>query len=171
MISLIIYGACTPLVGLLTDRIGRRKLFVFGFFAFAVYGIPLFFILNTGFAGAFVGVVVFGMIESILNVLTVVVLPEVFPADTRVTGGAIGYNVGIALSSGTGPFVAALLVTVTGNPIAPGFYFVVVMLVVGAIVWRYLPETRHRNLYEATTAVSQDRLRDAAVPSPARASS
>jgi MHS family proline/betaine transporter-like MFS transporter len=147
LVSLVVYGACTPFVGMLADRFGRKWLFVIGFFAFAVYGIPVFFLLNAGFGIAFAGVLLFGIIESILNVLTVVVMPEIFPTNSRVTGGAIGYNIGIALISGTGPFVAALLVTISGNPIAPGFYLAAMMLIVGIIVVLFLPETKNRSLY------------------------
>src|SRR5262249_4752461 len=119
LVSLAIYGALTPFVGMLVDRIGRKKLYVTGFFLFVVYGIPVFFILHLGFGAAFAGVIVFGAIESILNVILGVQMTEVFPANIRSTGASLGYNIGIALVSGTGPFVAALLVSVTGNTLSP----------------------------------------------------
>jgi MHS family proline/betaine transporter-like MFS transporter len=147
LISLAVYGALTPLVGLLVDRIGRKKLFVAGFFLFAVYGIPVFFLLGLGFAPAFAAVLLFGAIESILNVILGVQMTEVFPANIRSTGASLGYNIGIALISGTGPFVAALLVSVTGNPLSPGFYLVAIMLIVGIVVAVFLPETKDVDLH------------------------
>ncbi len=147
-VSLTIYGCCTAISGWLSDKWGRKKMFVFGFFAFVVYGIPVFYIMkNGGFVGAFIAIVIFGMIESILNVLTVIVMPEVFPANTRTTGASIGYNIGVALIGGTGPFIAAFLVSRTGNPIAPGYYFSAFMLVLAIIVAVWLPETSGRNLH------------------------
>lgn len=147
LVALAIYGGLTPLVGLLVDRIGRKKLYVTGFFLFAIYGIPVFFLLGLGFAPAFAAVILFGAILSILNVILGVQMTEVFPANIRSTGAALGYNIGIALVSGTGPFVAALLVNVTGNPLSPGFYLVAVMLIVGVIVAVFLPETKDVNLH------------------------
>jgi len=56
----------------------------------------------------------------------------------------------------TGPFVAALLVSVTGNPLSPGFYLVAVMLIVGVIVALFLPETKDVDLhYEAVERAEQ----------------
>ncbi len=132
---------------MLVDRIGRKRLYTTGFFLFVIYGIPVFFLLHLGYATAFIAVIVFGMIESILNVILGVQMTEVFPANIRSTGASIGYNVGIALVSGTGPFVAALLVTLTGNALAPGFYLVALMLIVGIIVALFLPETKDRDLH------------------------
>jgi MHS family proline/betaine transporter-like MFS transporter len=47
---------------------------------------------------------------------------KLFPANTRYSGIAFGYGVGMATLGGTLAVVAALLIEITGNTMAPAFY-------------------------------------------------
>jgi MHS family proline/betaine transporter-like MFS transporter len=47
---------------------------------------------------------------------------ELIPADVRCTGLAFAYNTSIGLFGGTTPMLAAWLITVSGNPIAPAYW-------------------------------------------------
>lgn len=51
-----------------------------------------------------------------------------FPVEVRYTAVALTYQVTITLVGGTAPYVATVLVSKTGNPIAPGWYLVVMAL-------------------------------------------
>jgi MHS family proline/betaine transporter-like MFS transporter len=64
---------------------------------------------------------------------------EVFPAATRYSGMSLGFNIAVMLG-GVSPFVATLLVRLTGSPLTPG-YIVIVIGLIGLLTLRTLPET------------------------------
>ena len=51
-------------------------------------------------------------------------LAEMFPTRVRYTGFAVSFNMANAIFGGTAPFVATLLISRTGNAIAPAWYLV-----------------------------------------------
>ena len=77
-----------------------------------------------------------------VNVTTVVLLVELFPARTRMSGGSIGFNVALAAIGGPGPLIAAAFASSIAFPGAGAFYMVAVALVSLFALARYLPETR-----------------------------
>src|SRR5699024_5628817 len=89
---------------------------------------------------------IYAVMQSMINVMSSVVIVEVFPPKVRLTAGAIGYNLGVGPVAGTAPLVAAALVATTGNPIAPAYYLVAIMLTVAVVLLFFLPETSRRNL-------------------------
>lgn len=74
-------------------------------------------------------------------------LVELFPASTRSSGSALGYNLGLAFIAGPGPLVATALVASTGVSISPSWYLVAVSLVALPILLKWLPETFKRDLH------------------------
>jgi MHS family proline/betaine transporter-like MFS transporter len=81
-----------------------------------------------------------------VSVTTVVMLTELFPAQTRGSGSAIGFNLGLALIGGPGPFIAAAIATASTNTAMPALYMVAVALAGALVALRWLPETRGRAL-------------------------
>lgn len=80
-----------------------------------------------------------------INVVTAVLLAELFPTAVRYTASAITYNVAYALFGGTAPFIATLLVALTGSEFAPAGYLTAVAAV-SLGVTALLPETAGRPL-------------------------
>lgn len=141
-IGLAIYASICPFAGLLSDRFGRRPIMLAGCVGFVVLGIPAFALMGQGVVAlALIGLILLGLCEALANVTTVVTLVELFPPSTRVSGSAIGYNLGLAFIAGPGPFIAAALVAATGLSISPAFYLCAVALVASIVLFRYLPET------------------------------
>ena len=84
----------------------------------------------------------FAVFEAMVNVTTVVLLVELFPARTRMSGGSIGFNLALATIGGPGPLIAAALASTIAFSGAGAFYMVAVALVSLFALARYLPETR-----------------------------
>lgn len=142
-IVMAIYVAFNPLVGVLTDKFGRRPVLFTGLIGLIVWSIPTFLLMSTGsmwLAG--IGLTGFAFFVACTAVVNNVLLVEVFPASIRATGSAIGYNVAYAALAGPGPLIAASLVASTGMLISPAFYVIAIAVISLAILAPLLRETK-----------------------------
>lgn len=147
-IVMAIYVAFNPLVGVLTDRLGRRPMLFTGLIGLIVWSIPAFLLMSTGsmwLSG--VALTVFAFFVACTAVVNNVLLVEVFPASIRATGSAIGYNVAYAALAGPGPLIAAALVAGTDLLISPAFYVIVVAAIALAILLPTLKETKGIDIF------------------------
>ncbi len=140
-------AACTaPFVGRLCDRVGRRKTMFASAILLGGTAIPGYIIASGGsFGTALLGqlLIMFGTVTA--NVVTAVLLTEVFPTKVRYTASGVTYNVAYALFGGTAPYIATWLIDTTGNPISPAIYLTVVAA--GAfLATTLMPETAGRQL-------------------------
>lgn len=119
-----------PLVGKLSDAVGRKPLILCGRIALAALIYPGFRWLNASpdpivlhlVLAAFTLVLVFQSVPSIT------MLPEMFPKAVRASGMSLVYGIGVALFGGLAPLISTWLVQFTGNKLAPAWYLVFVTL-------------------------------------------
>lgn len=150
VIGLSLYMLMCPVAGALSDRYGRRIVNLTGTAGFVVLTIPAFMLLSTGSSVPIVvGLALFGVCQALCSVTNVALLVELFPASTRSSGSALGYNLGLALIPGPGPLVAAALVASTSNPVSPAWYVVAVALPALLAIAKWMPETYKSNLTES----------------------
>ncbi|MEN0138849.1 MAG: MFS transporter [Rhodococcus sp. (in: high G+C Gram-positive bacteria)] len=150
VIGLSLYMLMCPVAGALSDRYGRRIVNLTGTAGFVVLTIPAFMLLSTGSSVPIVvGLALFGVCQALCSVTNVALLVELFPASTRSSGSALGYNLGLALIAGPGPLVAAALVASTSNPVSPAWYVVAVALPALLAIAKWMPETYKSNLTES----------------------
>jgi MFS family permease len=96
--------------GALTDRIGRRPVYLLGTAIQLLWGIPLFLVLNTGVAAAIVlaFVVSYSVCQNSLAGVQGAWFSELFATKTRTTGASLAYQLS-AVVSGFTPLVATAL--------------------------------------------------------------
>jgi MFS family permease len=101
--------------GALTDRIGRRPVYLLGTAITAVWGVPLFLSVNTGAAPLIVlaFVVSYTVCQNSLAGVQGAWFSELFAARTRTTGASLAYQLS-AVVSGFTPLVATALYASTG---------------------------------------------------------
>jgi MHS family proline/betaine transporter-like MFS transporter len=149
-VALLVYTALCPLAGLLSDRFGRRPVYIGGCLGHAVLAVPVLLLVSSGNTGAaLLGLCLFAVPQAALNVMSSVTLVELFPAQTRSSGAALAYSLGVGPIAGSAPLVATALAAGTGTPLAPAGYLAAITLVVALVLVRHLPETRHRSLSTA----------------------
>ena len=100
----------TILWGALTDRIGRRPVYLLGTALTVVWGVPLFLVVNTGTAIAIIiaFVVSYTICQNSLAGVQGAWFSELFAAKTRTTGASLAYQLS-AVVSGFTPLVATAL--------------------------------------------------------------
>jgi MFS transporter, MHS family, proline/betaine transporter len=146
-IGLLLYMIMCPFAGMLSDRVGRRLPNILGTAGFVLLGVPAFVLFESADPLlVVVGVAIIGACQALCSVTNVVLLVELFPAATRSSGSALGYNLGLALVAGPGPLVATALVGATGSTVSPAWYLCAVALVALPILLRWLPETFRRDI-------------------------
>jgi MHS family proline/betaine transporter-like MFS transporter len=97
---------------------------------FMLVTVPAFMLLDTG---NFLVIVLVQILLGGMLTLNDGTLPsflaELFPTKTRYSGFAVSFNLSNALFGGTAPFMATLLIGLTHNKLAPGWYLVAASLV------------------------------------------
>jgi len=146
-IGLTIYMVLCPVAGALSDRYGRRKLNIIGTIGYVVLPFPVFAMMSGGQSLAVVaGISILSVAQCLVSVTTVVMLVELFPASTRASSSALGFNFALAFIAGPGPFIGAWIAGATGSSVAPAGYLVLVAALALIVILKWLPETAGRDI-------------------------
>ncbi|PUB29809.1 sugar phosphate permease [Promicromonospora sp. AC04] len=113
----------TFLAGSLTDRIGRRPIYIAGCIAAILFAFPMYLMANQGGRGMVIAVFIIGigLIHAALTGTQGSLLTEQFRTATRTSGASLGYQLAAALG-GFAPLIAAALVGAFGWPGASVLY-------------------------------------------------
>ena len=134
--------AITPLIGLLSDRIGRKPVLLGVGIGSAILPITMFSLMASNAAGqALAGAVILAMLAGAVSAVGAVGTAEQFPGEGRITGLALGATMATAIFGGLTPYAAQLLVERTGWPTAPGIMIAIVAIAV-LPVFLAMKETR-----------------------------
>ncbi|MEU0449430.1 MFS transporter [Streptomyces tendae] len=121
-----------PVFGMLSDRVGRKPVFVGATAALLVLSTPAFWLMRTGLAGTWIAGLLLGTILAAILGTYAVWSAEVFPTRTRQSGLSIAYNITAALFAGTVPYLMTVLISATGSTLLPGPYMM--LFAVGGLV-------------------------------------
>jgi MHS family proline/betaine transporter-like MFS transporter len=136
--------AVTPLVGALSDRVGRRPVLIGLAAASALLPTLLFRQMAGGSAAAaLAGAVLLACIAGGVSAVGAPATAEQFTGEGRVSGLAFGATGATVIFGGLTPYVAQLAIERTGSSLVPGLMIALVALAVLPILYR-LPETAPR---------------------------
>ncbi|HWT34200.1 MAG TPA: MFS transporter [Microbacterium sp.] len=124
-----------PAWGAISDRIGRRTVYIIGCIGFAIMVYPAFMLFSTGnlwliWLGQILGFVLFGVA---MQATLATMLVEMFDPEARTTGVNIGYQVSNTLGGGLAPLICAALVAGAGGAFWPVVIYAAVIAIVGVI--------------------------------------
>lgn len=139
MIATIITTILIPIMGSLSDRIGRKKLYVFGTVAMVLYAFPYFWLIHQGsvFLLVLATIIGLGIIWAPITAVLGTMFSEIFSAEVRYTGISLGYQIGAAVAGGTAPLVATFLLRQYDNSYVPVALYIIFTAIVSLIAIRF----------------------------------
>ena len=140
------------LFGSLSDKIGRRTVYLIGCAGIVLFGFPLFFLVNSAIPGLIVVAYIIGLtiLHEALNGTQGAYFSELFPTNTRSSGASLGYQLSAAVA-GFIPFIATAVAMTIGWGAGAIIYSVVGGIgLIGAIVTRETWGAKERAAIEET---------------------
>lgn len=135
----------TPVAGFLSDKFGQATQMLVGAVLLGMVIYPLFSVLSAapGLALLIVAVAVLIAFKAWYSGPSAALQGKVFPSSSRGIGVAFSYNCGVAIFGGITPFMATLLIKLTGDHKAPGYWLMFTALI--AVISLIILKVRYRH--------------------------
>lgn len=113
MLGALVATCMIPLMGALSDKVGRKAVYIGGILALAIFIAPYFMLLDTrtGWGITLATVIGFGVLWAPITAVLGTLSSEIFSTRVRYTGITLGYQLGAALAGGTAPLIATWLLS------------------------------------------------------------
>ncbi|HLN09202.1 MAG TPA: MFS transporter, partial [Xanthobacteraceae bacterium] len=136
-----------PLFGWLSDRIGRRALYVVGALFTVCFAFPLFWLLDTRDPHLVIItiVVALNLGHGTMFGLQSTYFPELFSTNVRYSGASVGFQLSAAIGGGLSPIIAATLVDRMGGTAGVSIMLIGLALITFVAVL-FAPETKGKPL-------------------------
>ncbi|MEV0711664.1 MFS transporter [Nocardia aurea] len=134
-----------PFFGGLSDRVGRRPMWLVSLIGLALLAVPMYWLMGQGTGWAIVGFIVLGLLYVPQLSTISSTFPAIFPTHVRYAGFALAYNVSTAIFGGTAPLVNEAVIEATDWALFPALYMVGASLI-GLVAWTFLRETAGTSL-------------------------
>lgn len=134
-IATIVTTILIPVMGKLSDKIGRKKLYVGGTVLMMLYAFPYFWLLHQNSATLLIVATVLGLgiIWAPITAVLGTMFSEIFKSNVRYTGITLGYQIGAALAGGTAPLVATALLNAYDNSYVPVALYIMLAAAISLI--------------------------------------
>lgn len=135
-------------VGAISDRIGRKKMYMIGGILVMLYILPYFWLLNQKSVPLLIVAVVvgFGVIWSMYGAVLGTLFAESYSADVRYTGVSLGYQIGAALVGGPAPLIGTWLLKEYNGSYVPVGLFIMACGVISLISVSFAKEKHGQDL-------------------------
>ncbi|MFI9813880.1 MFS transporter [Saccharothrix variisporea] len=151
LLANVVHLVAIPAFGALSDRIGRRPVYLGGTIGMGLWALLFFPLLDTRDGWLLTLAVVGGLVaHAAMYGPQAAFFAEQFDTEVRYSGTSIGYQVTSIIAGSLAPLIATALLSRYGNP-TPVTIYVVVAAVISTAGVLAAKETRHRDLAEVTT--------------------
>ncbi|WP_027943572.1 MFS transporter [Amycolatopsis taiwanensis] len=137
----------------LSDRLGRKRVYLTGAVLTGVLAFPYFAVLKDGgYVAIFIAVVVSMIPHAMQYGPQAALISENFPTHLRYGGAGLGYQLASVFAGGPAPLLATWLLAVTGTPFSIAGYIVLSAVVTVICGWLIKDRSRSDISAEATYA-------------------
>ncbi|MBV2352908.1 MHS family MFS transporter [Streptomyces sp. J2-1] len=146
LIASAVHFAVIPAWGALSDRIGRRPVYLFGAVGIGLWIFPFFSLIDTGSFGYLVLAVTVGLVlHGAMYAPQAAFFAEMFATRMRYSGASIGAQFSSVAAGAPAPLIATALLADYGSA-TPIALYVIGAVVLTLIAVGVAKETRHRDL-------------------------
>ena len=150
LIGAAVHLVTTPMWGAVSDRVGRKPVYLFGAAGVGIWAFVFFFLVDTrNFALTAVAVTVGLVLHGAMYGPQAAFLSELFGTKVRYSGVSIGYQLASVFAGGLAPVIAVALLGATGTGYAIAAYIAASSVLTIIAVASY-SETRTRRLDDDT---------------------
>jgi len=137
-----------PFAGHLSDRIGRKRMYMIGAVLTGLFGFAYFAMLNTAVpALIFIAIVLSFVPHDLLYGPQAALIAECFTPRLRYSGCSIGYQLASVIAGGPAPLIATALLAATGSGYTIAVY-IAFCAVVTIIATAFMPDYTNRDISE-----------------------
>jgi metabolite-proton symporter len=146
LIAAAVHFCAIPLWGALSDRVGRKPVYLFGAIGVGVWGFVFIALVNTKNFGLAVLAVTIGLVlHGAMYGPQASFFTELFGTRVRYSGVSVGYQLASIIAGGLAPFIAIALLKAYDSGFAISAY-VAVCAVISIVAVLSYGETRQRDL-------------------------
>ncbi len=148
LIGSVVHFVWIPVVGALSDRVGRRPLYLAGAVGVAIWSFVFFDLLDAGTPGKTILAIVVGlMLHALMYSPQAAFFTELFGTSVRYTGASVGYQLASIFAGAVAPIVAVkLLASGDGRTTTAVAVYVTITAVITVVAVLFAKETRNTSL-------------------------
>jgi MFS family permease len=148
MVATMLSAVTTPLAGHISDRIGRKRMYLTGIATIGVFSFVYFALLNTAIPWViFFAIVVSFIPHDMAYGPQAALIAECFPARLRYSGSSLGFHLASIVAGGPAPLIATALLAWTGSGYAIALY-ILLSAVISVAATIPLPDYTNRDISE-----------------------
>ncbi|HEV2186765.1 MAG TPA: MFS transporter [Stellaceae bacterium] len=137
-----------PLAGHISDRIGRKRMYLIGAVTMGLFGFAYFGLLNTMIpAVIFFAIVISFIPHDMMYGPQAALIAECFSPRLRYSGSALGFHLSSVIAGGPAPIIATALFAATGTGYSVAIY-ILMCAVVSVVSTAFLPDYTNRDISE-----------------------
>jgi MFS family permease len=146
LVATVLSGVTTPLAGHISDRIGRKRMYMIGTVAVGLFGFIYFAMMNTMIPGlVFLAIVLSFVPHDLMYGPQAALIAECFTPRLRYSGSSLGYHLSSVIAGGPAPLIATALFAAFGSGYAVAVY-ILFTAIVSLSATAFLPDYTNRDI-------------------------
>jgi MFS family permease len=153
LVATALSGVTTPLAGHISDRIGRKRMYLIGAVTTGVFAFIYFAMMNSMVPGlVFLAIVLSFIPHDMMYGPQAALIAECFTPRLRYSGSSLGYHLSSVIAGGPAPLIATALFAAFGSGYVVALY-ILFCAIVSISATAFLPDYTNRDISQEHDAL------------------